>query len=53
MLRFSYGLVEISGLFAVAQTECQAEFVLTVAIALMYHPEVRFFCSNSGFMGGC
>ena len=28
---------------AVAQTECSAVFVLTVACALMYHREVRFF----------
>jgi hypothetical protein len=27
----------------VAQTECSAVFVLTVACALMYHREVRFF----------
>ena len=39
--------------FFLAQTECPSQIILTVAIALMYHPEVRFFCLNSGIMGGC
>jgi hypothetical protein len=28
-------------------------FVLTVACALMYHPEVRFFLFPGENMGGC
>ena len=35
----------------VAQTECDAAFILTLTYALMYHRVVRFF--HKSIMGGC